>query len=190
MFTTGYKCDCLRGFTGQHCDMEIDYCVISPCSHGYCLKQIGGYECFCEEGWSGKNCDLYCNHYHPNVRIVHETCYIFMKDYKNYDDAKQNCSNQRGRLFEPRSITINKLIYEKSVEVFGDPEVSWIGINDLLAEGNYVFSGNEEKVDLMMWDPSNTISDDQDCIEFGWNNNESWTDRSCTNNYFFICEVV
>ena len=87
MFTTGYKCDCLRGFTGQHCDMEIDYCVISPCSHGYCLKQIGGYECFCEEGWSGKNCDLYsqCEKTQETVKKIELT-----KDLWNMNDYNVN----------------------------------------------------------------------------------------------------
>ena len=116
IITKGYKCNCFHGFTGQHCDMEIDYCVSSPCNHGHCLKQIGDYKCFCEQGWSGKNCDLYCNH--PNGRVVNGTCYIFMRERKKYDDAKQSCNSQGARLFEPRSISINKLIYEKSVEIF------------------------------------------------------------------------
>ena len=45
---------------------------------------------------------------------------IFVAERKNFEAAKQYCKKQGARLFEPRSRTINKLVFDKSVEVFGN----------------------------------------------------------------------
>ena len=53
-----YECQCAAGYTGQHCDVEIDECEVNPCGvNGKCYDRIGSYECACEPGYSGKNCD-------------------------------------------------------------------------------------------------------------------------------------
>ena len=63
------------------------------------------------------------NCYSVNGRIVDGKCYIFMKEKKNYDDANQFCKNEGTRLFEPRSKTINKLVFDKTLILvtFPDP---------------------------------------------------------------------
>jgi len=189
----GFECNCEQGFTGQNCDEEINHCDSNPCSHGQCLKEIESYQCTCEPNWYGKNCDSYndCES-NPNGRMVNGICYLFMAEYKNYDDANQYCKKQGARLFEPRSKTINKLVYDKSVEVFGGVGETWIGINDIATEGEFVFTSSGEKVSLFIWSIGNRFRDRDDCVLFGYNSdhNEKWYERTCSGRNYFICEVV
>ncbi|MBW2241554.1 MAG: calcium-binding EGF-like domain-containing protein [Deltaproteobacteria bacterium] len=54
-------CSCPAGWTGKHCDQNIDECLKSPCQHGVCEDDQGGYECVCEQGWAGSACDQNTN---------------------------------------------------------------------------------------------------------------------------------
>ena len=55
-----------------------------------------------------------------------------------YDDANQFCKTQGARLFEPKSEATNTFVFDISVEVFKGEFQSWIGINDMENEGEYV----------------------------------------------------
>ena len=108
----------------------------------------------------------------------------------NYDVANQFCKNQGAHLFEPRSEITNKLVFDKSVEVFGGAHKSWIGINDIVTEGEFIFESSGEKVNLFFWDSGNGPGDNDDCVLFGHanKNNEKWYDRPCTEQSYSICE--
>ena len=112
-----------------------------------------------------------------------------MEKSTNYDDANQFCKNQGARLFEPKSEMTNKLVFEKSVQVFGGEFQSWIGINDIAIDGEFVFESSGEKVSLFLWHPKNKFRSNEDCVMFGWPyNKEKWADRPCDENWYSICE--
>jgi len=54
-----YRCDCAQGFTGKHCNQDIDECKENnPCKNGAtCINLIGGFECKCPSGYQGDTCD-------------------------------------------------------------------------------------------------------------------------------------
>ncbi len=51
-----YRCDCVPGYTGQHCETNIDECVSDPCVNGTCVDGVNRYTCVCDEGWAGATC--------------------------------------------------------------------------------------------------------------------------------------
>jgi Notch-like protein len=54
-----YSCNCSPGYTGRHCEIEIDECKNEPCLNGgKCFDKIGYYRCGCNEGYSGLNCEI------------------------------------------------------------------------------------------------------------------------------------
>lgn len=56
----GYMCACPEGFFGDNCEVDVDYCVSSPCENGASCHDImgeAGYNCTCPSGFAGVNCE-------------------------------------------------------------------------------------------------------------------------------------
>ena len=115
-----------------------------------------------------------------------------MAEPKKYNDANQFCKNKGARLFEPRSKTMNKLIYDKSVEVFGGRYRTWLGINNFNTQGVYVFASNGEKISTRIWASGQPNTRNKRCVDFSYNqaDQEKWYDRNCLYENYFICEFV
>jgi len=52
-----YVCDCPLGFTGRHCEININDCENAPCRNGRCIDNINSFKCECYQGWAGNLCD-------------------------------------------------------------------------------------------------------------------------------------
>jgi len=54
----GYSCQCLPGFTGSMCEINVDDCISHPCKYGRCIDQVNGFICHCYDGFDGILCDV------------------------------------------------------------------------------------------------------------------------------------
>ena len=56
-------CNCLPGYTGPFCSIDIDHCSSQPCStnHGHCIDGVGSFKCVCETGFQGDFCEEQIN---------------------------------------------------------------------------------------------------------------------------------
>uniref|UniRef100_A0A4W4H1J0 Milk fat globule-EGF factor 8 protein b n=1 Tax=Electrophorus electricus TaxID=8005 RepID=A0A4W4H1J0_ELEEL len=58
---TGYVCRCPKGFSGSHCQHNVNYCLSQPCQNGgQCRDLDGGFSCKCPSPYVGKHCQLRC----------------------------------------------------------------------------------------------------------------------------------
>ncbi|XP_038668026.1 lectin-like [Scyliorhinus canicula] len=65
---------------------------------------------------------------------------------------------------------------------------TWIGLNDIGKEGNYVWS-NGTPTNYLMWrsrQPDN-LGSIRNCVEMGHWGSNSWNDAHCSLKYPFIC---
>ena len=65
--TSGYHCDCVDGYTGEHCEDDVDDCVTNDCVHGTCVDGFMTYTCSCDAGYEGDLCDGE----HRNLFVLH-----------------------------------------------------------------------------------------------------------------------
>ena len=75
---THYECQCIEGYHGNHCELELNPCSPDPCLNDakcrVAFGEAGGYECNCTAGFSGLNCSQNINECHSNPCRNGATC--------------------------------------------------------------------------------------------------------------------
>lgn len=55
----GYSCTCRSGFTGSHCQYEVNECDSQPCLNGgICQDALESFRCSCPKGYTGNRCQV------------------------------------------------------------------------------------------------------------------------------------
>lgn len=53
-----FRCQCAAGFTGPHCELNINECHSNPCrNQATCVDKLNSYSCKCRPGFSGSRCE-------------------------------------------------------------------------------------------------------------------------------------
>ena len=54
-----YWCECVPGYTGPNCEVDVDDCASMPCVNGgTCVDGVNEFTCECADGFAGDLCDL------------------------------------------------------------------------------------------------------------------------------------
>ena len=109
--------------------------------------------------------------------------------------AQDNCQDKfdsaSGRLFEPRSTTMNLAVWKAADELGGDRADGefWLGITDLKDQGTYRYDSNDEEVIDGMWGVLQPEGDEHDCVGYFLRNSPGkWFDNKCYFRNMSICE--
>eukprot|EP00058_Branchiostoma_floridae_P007290 XP_002592778.1 hypothetical protein BRAFLDRAFT_65357 [Branchiostoma floridae] len=86
-------CDCLEGYGGTLCEINIDECASGPCQNGgSCYDDINSYTCQCPIGYQGDHCESdtdWCS----NIQCPHG---FICQDFTFYFQCVHPSSTTRG----------------------------------------------------------------------------------------------
>ena len=177
----GYICQCPPGCSGKKCE-------INPCKNGGSYSGlINDYSCKCTNGFYGKNCEISCPISDPNYHIVDGVCLYYEKTELNFDDAIQNCRTKfqaTGRLFEPKTVAINRKAHKTGYDNFSGFYYSWIGVR----QNKYVSDGSPILITPPWYSSYRKIDQCLAYCNYGDQYWGKWCDYSCNYKYYSICE--
>eukprot|EP00928_Gymnodinium_smaydae_P003767 TRINITY_DN11333_c0_g2_i2.p1 TRINITY_DN11333_c0_g2~~TRINITY_DN11333_c0_g2_i2.p1 ORF type:complete len:364 (-),score=45.85 TRINITY_DN11333_c0_g2_i2:20-1057(-) len=58
-FNNTYSCDCMPGWRGSHCEVNIDDCEGACLNGGNCTDRVDDFSCECRFGYSGRRCEIH-----------------------------------------------------------------------------------------------------------------------------------
>lgn len=62
------------GYTGAHCEVDIDECDPDPCHYGSCKDGVATFTCLCQPGYTGHHCETNINECHSQPCRHGGTC--------------------------------------------------------------------------------------------------------------------
>lgn len=62
------------GYTGAHCEVDIDECHPDPCHYGSCRDGVAAFTCLCQPGYTGHHCETNINECHSQPCRHGGTC--------------------------------------------------------------------------------------------------------------------
>ena len=95
-----------------------------------------------------------------------------------------------GRLVEPKTTTINKLIYDNAKAIVGGSVNYYIGVNDISSEGSWVYSSTGLPATTMFHHSQPNGGTNANCVYVGLNcaATEEWCDGGCSSALEIVCE--
>ncbi|CAL8392724.1 unnamed protein product [Gadus morhua 'NCC'] len=125
-------------------------------------------------------------------RRVGYKCYLVYRNFEDYAGASRKCMERGGRLAMPRDRREQEAVadYVKAFYQTGNWPV-WLGINDLLSEGMYLFDDGT-RVSYFQW-RKHFLSSQPDggrrenCVAMSSDDGD-WWDHYCDRNMGYLCE--
>ena len=139
-----------------------------------------------------KPCAL--NNNDSRYRIIQNQCFYFEKVTKSFDNARANCKQKGGKLYEPEDAVKMKEIAKISHGTLGNVW-AWIGITDIASEGNYVYDSNGLSINFTpLWhNIFGARGTSYNCVsvltQIGHSEYGEFFDRKCSDNLRSICEL-
>lgn len=117
-----------------------------------------------------------------------ESCYLFLKETYNWFDAKSICEELGGMLAEVADQDENH--YLVGLTHAHNGVYSWIGLQDFLEEGSFVWTNSKRHANPAFWnarEPGDNHGE-EDC---GAIYADGWADSNCEDaHYTAICETA
>ncbi|XP_017320760.1 tetranectin isoform X1 [Ictalurus punctatus] len=118
-------------------------------------------------------------------------CFLASPVKKNFYDATDDCILQGGSLGTPVTGNENYQLYVYVHEMIGPKEQIWLGINDMLKEGEWVDKSGS-RIRFQNWETEVTRQPvggrSQNCAFMSVIDSGKWFDENCRAVKAFVCE--